>query len=78
MKRADPREIAKGLTKAQRAALLKARQVYAGNNQRWFVHPHGRAVKGCCAKGLADYEYLPARVTSLGLAVRAILEAQHD
>ena len=68
MKRADPREIAKGLTKAQRQWLRDAWYGSLG----WQINYRPKA----CDLGLC----LPrsSKLTPLGLAVRAILENEHD
>jgi hypothetical protein len=69
----DVAEIAAGLTKAQREALVSAFDIgfsfittFAG----------GRSAKALHRRGLTNLEWAPSGLTPLGLAVRAHLQGQ--
>lgn len=76
----DPAEVAgviAGLTKAQVAAMLAAKQG-AREKQPWINIGMARATTAAALNrsGLIDYHDLPARLTPLGLAVRAQLQSE--
>ena len=77
MKRAEPREIAKGLDETGRLAVM----ALCGNSWDWLDFP-SPALQLVEALGLMESRQLGRKgkssPTSLGLAVRAILENKHD
>lgn len=80
----DPAAIAKGLTKAQREALLDARKNFAENCL--VLAPHrcrntlidAGLVSSAFARSISGGKSKMKRLTPLGLAVRAHLENSHD
>lgn len=67
-------EIARGLTKAHRLYLLKAKKTADG---RWLVESNSITKVGAWPQGLTEYySWALDRLTPLGLAVRTILEAK--
>jgi hypothetical protein len=73
MKRADPRGIAKGLTKAQRDSILSATDLMS--NHGGYPYLTVRHTGEPWPMGIATFLTLKTdRLSPLGLAVRAILE----
>lgn len=67
----SPEQIARSLTKAQREALLKP----SSNNPAWLARTAAPTARVLNRLGLTDWADNPARFTSLGLSVRAIIQA---
>jgi len=84
MKRADPREIAKGLSAAQAKALLAIptkRDFKPEYHGQWSCLSHLKAKRliNGVKEGMAGMGKTALhRITPTGLAVRAILENEHD
>ncbi len=69
----DAAAIAEELSKAQRAAIMNARESMFADKM-WFGKVHGNVMLALHRLGLSDYQYSPARLTPTGLAVRKILQ----
>ena len=77
MKRADPREIAKGLSPAMRESILNATDLMS--NHGGYPYFTVRHTGEPWPMGIATFLTLKTdRLSPLGLAVRAILENEHD